>query len=302
MKKVILLILSLSLLITSCLINRGKLSVESYPNNCEVYLNGEYIGNTPLEKNINVGNYNLEVKHTGYKIYEREIKILRGKETTIIANLEKMKGTLSIKTEPDGATVYIDGKNYGLTPIEITDLEIGEHEIVISKDGYAQIIKKIEIKEEPITIEEILTKAISEVFINTKPKGAKVIISGKEMSVTPLTLKDINPGRYFVTFRLIGYEDLTKTIDVKEGLNSFNFSLNQLNHALIVDSIPTNAKVYLDEVFKGVTPLEIKNLAPEKSYKLKVELEGYLPYLIEVKMPKDGSVFLPTIKLMKMGG
>jgi len=290
------------ILFNSCLTNKGKLSVDSYPQNSEVYLNGEYIGVTPLEKSINYGVYKLEVKKSGYKDYVKDIKIERGKEILIIANLEISTGSLIVKTEPDGATVYIDGKNYGVTPLEITDLEIGEHEMVISKDGYAQIIKKIEIKEEKVEIDEILAKAISEVFLNTNPKGAKVIINGKEMGTTPLTLKDINPGRYFVTFRALGYEEMTKSIEVKEGLNTFNFQMIQINHALIVDSIPQNAKVYIDDVFKGTTPLEIRNLTPEKKYKLRIEYEGYLPYLTEINMPKDGSIFLPVVKLVKITG
>lgn len=303
MKKILITIFIFSIIsLNSCLTNKGKLSIDSYPPNSGVYLNGEYIGTTPLEQSLNIGKYILEVKKTGYKDYKKDITIERGKETTVIANLEISTGTLIVKTEPDGATVFVDAKNYGLTPIEIGDLEIGEHEIVISKDGYAQIIKKIDVGEEPYTLEEILTKAISEVFINTNPKGVKVIISGKEMGVTPLTLKDINPGRYFVTFKAIGYEDMTKSIEVKEGLNTFNFNMVQLNHALIVDSEPKNAKVYIDDVFKGTTPLEIRNLTPEKKYKLRIEYEGYLPYLTEVNMPKDGSIFLPLIKLIKISG
>ncbi|MGC8942736.1 MAG: PEGA domain-containing protein [Caldisericia bacterium] len=303
MKKILIIIFIFSIiLLNSCLTNKGKLSIDSYPQNSEVYLNGEYIGTTPLEQSLKIGKYILEVKKAGYKDYKKDITIERGKETIVIANLEISTGTLIVKTQPDGATVFVDGKNYGLTPIEIGDLEIGEHEIVIGKDGYAQIIKKIDIGEEPYTLEEILTKAISEVFINTNPKGARVIISGKEMGVTPLKLKDINPGRYFVTFKAIGYEDMTKSIEVKEGLNTFNFNMVQLNHALIVDSEPKNAKVYIDDVFKGTTPLEIRNLTPEKKYKLRVEYEGYLPYLTEVSLPKDGSIFLPLIKLIKISG
>ncbi|HON84039.1 MAG TPA: PEGA domain-containing protein, partial [Caldisericia bacterium] len=282
--------------------NKGTLSIDSYPQNCEVYLNGEYVGVTPLEKSVKIGKYTLEVKKEGYEDYKKEVTIERGKETVIIANLEISTGSLIVKTDPDGATVFVDGKNYGLTPIEIKDLEIGEHEIVISKEGYAQIIKKIDIRKETVTIEEILIEAISEIFINTNPKGAKVIINGKEMGVTPLTLKDINPGRYIITFKAIGYEEMTKSIEVKEGLNAFNFEMIQLNHALIVESEPTGAKIYLDDVFKGTTPIEIKNLTPEKKYRLKVEVEGYLPFLTEVTMPKDGSIFLPVIKLVKIGG
>ncbi|HOK17790.1 MAG TPA: PEGA domain-containing protein [Caldisericia bacterium] len=302
MKKFLIIFIFSILLFNSCLTNKGTLSIDSYPQNCEVYLNGEYVGVTPLEKSVKIGKYTLEVKKEGYEDYKKEVTIERGKETVIIANLEISTGSLIVKTDPDGATVFVDGKNYGLTPIEIKDLEIGEHEIVISKEGYAQIIKKIDIRKETVTIEEILIEAISEIFINTNPKGAKVIINGKEMGVTPLTLKDINPGRYIITFKAIGYEEMTKSIEVKEGLNAFNFEMIQLNHALIVESEPTGAKIYLDDVFKGTTPIEIKNLTPEKKYRLKVEVEGYLPFLTEITMPKDGSIFLPVIKLVKIGG
>jgi len=301
-KKFLIIFIFSILLFNSCLTNKGTLSIDSYPQNCEVYLNGEYVGVTPLEKSVKIGKYTLEVKKEGYEDYKKEVTIERGKETVIIANLEISTGSLIVKTDPDGATVFVDGKNYGLTPIEIKDLAIGEHEIVISKEGYAQIIKKIDIRKETVTIEEILIEAISEIFINTNPKGAKVIINGKEMGVTPLTLKDINPGRYIITFKAIGYEEMTKSIEVKEGLNAFNFEMVQLNHALIVESEPTGAKIYLDDVFKGTTPIEIKNLTPEKKYRLKVEVEGYLPFLTEVTMPKDGSIFLPVIKLVKIGG
>jgi len=301
-KKFLIIFIFSILLFNSCLTNKGTLSIDSYPQNCEVYLNGEYVGVTPLEKSVKIGKYTLEVKKEGYEDYKKEVTIERGKETVIIANLEISTGSLIVKTDPDGATVFVDGKNYGLTPIEIKDLEIGEHEIVISKEGYAQIIKKIDIRKETVTIEEILIEAISEIFINTNPKGAKVIINGKEMGVTPLTLKDINPGRYIITFKAIGYEEMTKSIEVKEGLNAFNFEMIQLNHALIVESEPTGAKIYLDDVFKGTTPIEIKNLTPEKKYRLKVEVEGYLPFLTEITMPKDGSIFLPVIKLVKIGG
>ncbi len=302
MKKFLIIFIFSILLFNSCLTNKGTLSIDSYPQNCEVYLNGEYVGVTPLEKSVKIGKYTLEVKKEGYEDYKKEVTIERGKETVIIANLEISTGSLIVKTDPDGATVFVDGKNYGLTPIEIKDLEIGDHEIVISKEGYAQIIKKIDIRKETVTIEEILIEAISEIFINTNPKGAKVIINGKEMGVTPLTLKDINPGRYIITFKAIGYEEMTKSIEVKEGLNAFNFEMVQINHALIVESEPTGAKIYLDDFFKGTTPIEIKNLTPEKKYRLKVEVEGYLPFLTEVTMPKDGSIFLPIIKLVKIGG
>ncbi|MBC7194849.1 MAG: PEGA domain-containing protein, partial [Caldisericia bacterium] len=111
MKRFLIFIILLTLLFSSCSFNKGTLTVDSYPKEAEVYLNEEYFGVTPLSKSLNIGKYKIEVKKGGYKIYSKEIEIKRGKETIVIANLERMVGGLSIKTDPEGANVYIDGKN-----------------------------------------------------------------------------------------------------------------------------------------------------------------------------------------------
>lgn len=301
MKKLLIFVFLYFLILQSCISNKGTLSVDSYPRGAEVYLNNEYIGNTPLTEKINIGKYSVEVKKEGYKNYSREVEIKRGKETIIIANLERKVGGISVKTEPTGATVYIDGKNYGLTPIEIYDLEVGKHEVLITKEGYKSIIKEIEIKEEIVEISETLIKGVSKAYINSNPRGATVIIDGKEIGKTPLEIEEISLGRHFITLKALGYEEMTRTIDIKEDINTFSFNLIQLNHALIIETEPEGATVYVDDVIRGLTPLEVKNLTPLKKYRIRIELTGYLPYLTEITMPKVGSIFLPKIKLMRIG-
>ncbi|MCX8094702.1 MAG: PEGA domain-containing protein [Caldisericia bacterium] len=302
MKNLFIIIFLTILCFSSCLSNKGTLTIDSYPKEAEVYLNGENIGNTPISIKINVGKYSIEVKKEGYKDYKKEVEIKKGRETIVIANLERKVGGISVKTEPDGATVYVDGKNYGLTPLEIYDLETGKHEVLITKEGYKSIIKVVEVKEEIIEISEILIKGVSKAYINSNPRGATVIIDGKEIGKTPLEIKEISLGRHFITLKALGYEEMTKTIDITENINTYTFNLVQLNHALIIETEPEGATVYIDDSIKGVTPIEIKNLTPLKKYKIRIELSGYLPYLTEVTMPKDGSIFLPKIKLMKTSG
>ena len=42
----------------------------------------------------------------------------------------------SVVTTPSGATVYIDGKKMGITPIEGEEIACGNHEVKLSKEGY----------------------------------------------------------------------------------------------------------------------------------------------------------------------
>ena len=48
---------------------------------------------------------------------------------------------ISVDTEPSGADIYIDGKQYGQTPNIITDLPMGKHEIKLEKQDYNPVTK-----------------------------------------------------------------------------------------------------------------------------------------------------------------
>ena len=51
---------------------------------------------------------------------------------------EAAAGALSVVTEPAGATVYVDGKVHGPTPLVIDGLPSGDHRVKLIKDGYLE--------------------------------------------------------------------------------------------------------------------------------------------------------------------
>lgn len=297
---IIFLTIFVTVLLVSCNTGKGKLHVESFPDKSDVYIDGVKVGTTTLDITLDEGQHTVEVKREGYKTWKKTINIRKGRETDIIANLEKALGFLRVETEPEGAEVFVDGESRGFTPIEIDGLTIGEHEILIKKTGFRSIERKVNVTEVGVSISETLEEGFGDVIIISKPKRADVIFDGEEKGETPISINNVPLGKHWVTLRKLGYEEFTKAINVDVGLNKYEFALTEINHTLVVYSEPEGAKVYLDGTLKGVTPLEIRNLAPEKTYKLKLELEGYLPYITDIKMPKDGSIFLPVIKLMKL--
>jgi len=303
MKKIILilsLITFISFFLISCGPGKAKLHVESFPDKSDVYIDGVKVGTTTLDISIDEGEHVVEVKKEGYKTWKKTIKIRKGKETDVIANLEKALGFIKVETNPEGAEVFVDGESRGFTPVEIDGLTIGEHEILIKKSGYRSIERKVEVTDEGVVISELLEEGFGDVIIASKPKKAKVIFDGEEKGETPLSINDVPLGKHWITLKKLGYEELTKAINVDMGINKYAFELVEINHTLVIYSEPEGARVYVNDALKGITPLEVRNLAPEKTYKVKLELEGYLPYITEIKMPKDGSIFLPTVKLMKL--
>ena len=46
-------------------------------------------------------------------------------------------GRLLIRSTPEGASVSVDGRDYGKTPATVRDLAHGPHQVRVTRDGYA---------------------------------------------------------------------------------------------------------------------------------------------------------------------
>ncbi|MBN1664963.1 MAG: serine/threonine protein kinase [Deltaproteobacteria bacterium] len=97
----------------------------------DVYLDGTKIGTAPFVfKDIPTGRHKLAVEQPGfYRSAEKNIVIKKG-ETLTVNEVIPSGGTVTIVSSLPGATVKIDGKNSGQTPLTIK-LIIGSHSIEI---------------------------------------------------------------------------------------------------------------------------------------------------------------------------
>lgn len=76
----------------------------------------------------------------------RNFAKLRSIQTNITGN-EIGKGIIRIDSEPSGAEVFIDNQSYGITPITITDVNVGSYKYKVVKTGYTEHEGTIEVKE-----------------------------------------------------------------------------------------------------------------------------------------------------------
>ena len=67
----------------------SKISVSSTPANADIELDGSFVGSTPSVIDVTAGEHSVVVKKTGYKPWERKLKVTGG-VVNISAELEKM--------------------------------------------------------------------------------------------------------------------------------------------------------------------------------------------------------------------
>ena len=66
----------------------SKISVSSVPANADIEVDGSFVGNTPSLIDVTPGEHSVVVKKTGYKNWERKLKVTGG-SVNVSAELEK---------------------------------------------------------------------------------------------------------------------------------------------------------------------------------------------------------------------
>jgi len=221
----------------------GSLNINSNPQGADVYLNGVYRGKTPaFISDLAPGRYQIQLRLNGYKDYVSFVDVSSGTTSYYNLTLVPLSATLNFFSNPQGAEVYLNGVYKGKTPISISDLSSGSYDVRMVLSGYEEYRARVDLSPGEVRQVSITLNPISsEVYIDSRPQGAKVIIDGKYQGVTPITLR-LPEGKYNLTLTSSGYADLNNDIYVEKGKSSYFFVLSSL-------TIPTN--VYYLNFSKG---------------------------------------------------
>jgi len=253
-----------------------SLSVASIPQGGVVIIDGSNYGTTPaMDIPLTGGSHIIVVDKEGYASYESAIHVEDGEHRDILANLERIpdRGQVTIRTEPAGGDLYVDGKARGVTPVTVDDLVPGRHEILIMKTGYEDYRDVISVATD-ITTEytEYLVPLPGTGFLSvtSTPEGAEVRIDGSKAGKTPTSLQRIRAGNHTVEIYQNGYGNFTGIVNVRGGESMLaTADLVRIPTActLYLDSSPQGTGIYLNDTFKGFAPLTLDTV-PSGDYLL----------------------------------
>lgn len=280
----------------------GSLFVDTFPKECEVYINGEAKGKTPLKvEGLNAGEYLVLVRKEGYREEVRTVKIERSNlQKTVYIALEHLTFSLNVTSYPVEAEVYVDGVKKGTTPVVIDDILLGKHFVEIKKENFETWKKEIEATESGVfKIDALLNPSSTKLVLISIPEKAKVFINNVEKGETPFTSTEFEPGTYEIEITLTGYIPYKEKISIEKGETvKREIVLSKASTFLSIQTNPSECNVYINEELKGKTPYEEANISPG-TYTLRLEKEGYLPYTTEVTIIKGNRNEL-SINLLKL--
>jgi formylglycine-generating enzyme required for sulfatase activity len=268
----------------------GKITLTTDPEaNAEVLVDGAPLGKTPLvDAELTPGLHRLEFRAERYLAEVRELEVTGGGEhQELAAKLTPNWAPVSLRTEPPGATVLVDGTPAGTTPADL-ELTAGERAIEVRLAGYNAWNGKVQVvANEPLALPDVkLAAADGRVDVASTPSEASLSIDGEFRGRTPLQLR-LSPGRaHRLTLTKPGYETVNTDLSVAaDSGRRLQLELKPEFGAVEIRTTPPNATIVVDGEQRGATPSTLQLTAV--AHVIQVERAGFAAQRVELT-PRPG--------------
>lgn len=117
----------------------GRLRIDSTPEGATVFIDEKEVGQTPLDRTMNVGSYDIQVRLPGYGSVHETVDVPPEGRARRTFSLERRAATLVVRSGTPTATVRIDDRPERLPTNEALLVESGHHRITVEADGYESV-------------------------------------------------------------------------------------------------------------------------------------------------------------------
>lgn len=189
-----------------------------------------------------------------------------------------------LDSDPLGATVQIDGRVVGETPLKDT-LDSGEHLVKIQKQKYEDVVYKISLNKPRIAENRKLTRLKAILKLDTEPTNVRVMLDNREALVTPCEVS-LDVGEHTISVHDKYFEDLSKTIDIPllGIVQKIALVYRRAPYSLVTD--PPSAMVHIDGEEMGKTPMN--KSVTLRNHHVDVDLLNYDNLSYDIAMDESG--------------
>ncbi len=245
--------------------------ISTTPSDAEVLIDGKSHGITTkgnLSITSNSGEHSIEIRKNGYDVIRKTINVSEGSQSFSYTLEKAMDATVTITSEPEGATIFIKNAYFGNTP-KTGFFPKGTYTIKLEKENYTPIVEEITITD--VTEKNyVLSDIRASLTINTYP-DAKVTVNG-QIFTGSLMNQIYLPQSLHIVVEKEFCETITKDIVLTKGeVKQLELFPEDISATLTVKTSP-KATVFMSNGMSFIGGLEDLKLLPG-TYSLRVEQE-----------------------------
>ncbi len=275
----------------------GRVDIDTGGVAAVLSVDGTEVGPLPGEYELAAGTRELVIRAPRYADLRQSLEVTGGGEVQRLAvELEPAFAGVTVESVPSGATVRIDGREAGVTPLE-TSLDAGRYQLVVEHPDFRPFETPITVKAgEPLRIGPVeLGVADGTLNVRTRPSGADVSVGGRYRGRTPASIA-LPPG---VTHEIVvaraGYESVTRELSVaSKETATLSLDLEAILGEVRFTGEPADAQLFVDGEARGAANQTLS--LPAAPHAIEVRRAGLEPFRKTVT-PKPG---LPQVVEFKL--
>ena len=279
----------------------GLVHITANPVGATVSLNGVQLGQTPISHDIPPGQVTFLFSAPRYQSGTVILDVEgMAREQSAHLDLAPDWGEITIPTQPEGASILIDGQDSGFKTPGPAEILAGDHEISVKLHGYAPWMDLIFVEAgEKRTMDSVQLHPVQgTISIVSTPPSASVTINGEFKGTTPLPAVEVEPNEDIqVEVLLAGYHVDKRTISLNPGQDThLTVELEEETGQVEVITDPEDVEFFVGG--KRVELPEDRKLTLHAiSHHFEVKKEGYAGWDREVSV-KPGQAQVLKIRLL----
>ena len=263
----------------------GRIDFVTTPvTGAQIFVDEQDIGATPLhDMQIAAGEHRIRIVRERYLEQEQVVEIEGlGQKQRFDYVLAPAWATVTLSSEPAGASVMTDDREYGHTPVTFELLE-GSHEIVLQKKDFSPHVMKLDVAAGAILSPDtvVLQLAPAMIELTSNPANATVTVDSIYKGRTPLTVEISAKKEHALALSLPGYKEFRKKIVLGPGqAQELALNLQPEFGIIFLTAEPPGAELYIDGKLHGKATGRLQLTVREHT--LEVRAKGYKNEILTV--------------------
>ena len=263
-----------------------------------------YKGTTPVTIEVasqGAPGHTVSISLSGYETWSTSVSgnPASGQTIPVTAYLTAIQsyGSISVTSDPSGATAVLDGGPSQTTPCTFTGVSPGSHTINASKGGYTSVSRTVTVSggstaQVSVTLNKVAPDT-GTIYVVSTPQGANAYVDGVYYGITPALASGLAPGNHQVRISLSGFQEWVGTVYVTSGSTVTVTQTLRIGTptptqsptqpsgtgSAAVSSTPSGAQVFMDNMYQGITPLTISPVQPG-THSFLIKQAGYADWQI----------------------
>ncbi|ULQ60292.1 PEGA domain-containing protein [Brucepastera parasyntrophica] len=203
--------------------------------------------------------------------------------------------TLTIKSTPSNAVVYVDGNKVSGNSVSVTP---GTHAITAQASGYTDFSASVNVRQN-MTYSIVMTAAPAAVSqytltLRVSPSNATVYVDGNRISGNSVK---VAAGAHIITARASGYNDFSASVNVQRNM-TYSIVMTAAatavsQYTLNLQISPSNAAVYVDGSRVSGTSIRLAR----GQHVITANAQGYADYSATINLQQNMTVPVSMVPL-----